>query len=236
MGMLDAEEIAEEKQKEAEIEEELSKIIYVKNLNFDTKEPALQNLFEKAQVGTIRSVKIVKSNGNSQGYGFVEFSESDAAMKCLKKLQNSLLDGHSIQLSVSKQEKAELKKKGRKDKTEDIPISTKIVIRNLAFECTKKDVRELLKAYGEVKAIRLPKKMNGQHRYQPIDCCPLYSDYSNSFIIEVLRSPSFRAQKKQRTHSLHSKTHICTAESQLSNGLKQNETNKQTAYLSVTQL
>jgi multiple RNA-binding domain-containing protein 1 len=35
------------------------------------------------------------------------------------------------------------------------------VIRNLAFETNKKELRELVKNYGEVKSVRLPKKMNG---------------------------------------------------------------------------
>ncbi|KAL4447005.1 hypothetical protein ABPG74_014977 [Tetrahymena malaccensis] len=164
LGMIDVEQAEEEKEKEIEIEDELSKILYIKNLNFNTTESTLQSLFEKAKVGTIRSVKIVKNKGQSQGYGFIEFSDHEAVVKSIKKLQNSLLDGHSIQLSVSKKEKNDQKKKERKQKQSDIPISTKLVIRNLAFECTKKEVRDLLKVYGEVKSVRLPKKMNGQHR------------------------------------------------------------------------
>ncbi|KAL4495586.1 hypothetical protein ABPG72_014055 [Tetrahymena utriculariae] len=164
LGMIDVEQAEEEKEKEIIIEDELSKILYIKNLSFNTTEATLQGLFEKAKVGTIRSVKIVKSKGQSQGYGFIEFSDHEAVIKSIKKLQNSLLDGHAIQLSVSKKEKNDPKKKQRKDKQVDIPISTKLVIRNLAFECTKKEVRDLLKVYGEVKSVRLPKKMNGQHR------------------------------------------------------------------------
>lgn len=48
IGMMDIEEVQEKKQKEMEIEEELSKILYIKNLSFDTTEAALRNLFEKA--------------------------------------------------------------------------------------------------------------------------------------------------------------------------------------------
>lgn len=38
----------------------LSKVLYVKNLNFDTTEKQLREHFDKANVGEIRSVKIVK--------------------------------------------------------------------------------------------------------------------------------------------------------------------------------
>ena len=37
-------------------------------------------------------------------------------------------------------------------------------MRNLAFQATKQEVRELFKHFGSIKVIRLPKKMNGQHR------------------------------------------------------------------------
>lgn len=59
--MLNEEEQAEEKEKQIEIEEELSKIIYIKNLSFTSTDASLQKLFESAKIGTIRSVRIVKS-------------------------------------------------------------------------------------------------------------------------------------------------------------------------------
>jgi len=43
-------------------------------------------------------------------------------------------------------------------------LSTKLVVRNLAFQATKNDVRELFKHFGSIKNIRLPKKMDGKHR------------------------------------------------------------------------
>lgn len=51
----------------------------------------------------MKSVKIIKDrNGNPLGYGFVEFSTKEAVLKAIKIYQNSLLDGHTLQLSVSK--------------------------------------------------------------------------------------------------------------------------------------
>ena len=38
--------------------------------------------------------------------------------------------------------------------------SNKILIKNLAFEATANDVRELFKQYGALKKVRLPKKVN----------------------------------------------------------------------------
>lgn len=41
---------------------------------------------------------------------------------------------------------------------------TKLMVRNLAFEATSKDVRRLMEAFGHVKTCRLPKKFDGTTR------------------------------------------------------------------------
>jgi multiple RNA-binding domain-containing protein 1 len=38
------------------------------------------------------------------------------------------------------------------------------VVRNVPFEATRKELRELLSAFGELTSIRLPKKFDGKHR------------------------------------------------------------------------
>ena len=42
--------------------------------------------------------------------------------------------------------------------------SSKLMIRNVAFQATKNDITELFKQFGSLKKVRLPKKMNGEHR------------------------------------------------------------------------
>ena len=41
---------------------------------------------------------------------------------------------------------------------------TKLLVKNLAFEATAKDVRGLLEAFGHVKTCRLPQKFDGSKR------------------------------------------------------------------------
>jgi len=38
--------------------------------------------------------------------------------------------------------------------------SNKLMVKNLAFEATAQDVRELFKQFGAIKKVRLPKKIN----------------------------------------------------------------------------
>lgn len=42
--------------------------------------------------------------------------------------------------------------------------NSKLMIRNIAFQATKNDIKELFKEFGSLKKVRLPKKMDGQHR------------------------------------------------------------------------
>lgn len=42
--------------------------------------------------------------------------------------------------------------------------SNKLVIRNVPFEATLPELKKLIKQYGEVKKMRLPKKLDGSHR------------------------------------------------------------------------
>ena len=41
---------------------------------------------------------------------------------------------------------------------------TKLVVRNVAFEATRKDLMALFTPFGQIKSCRLPKKMDGNHR------------------------------------------------------------------------
>ena len=167
VDILKTEEEIKIKEELLEIPEEKNagdKILYIKNLNFVTTEENLLQLFkEKFKENEIVSVKIIRKNQLSQGYGFVEFKSNELALKALKLLQNSLLDDHSLQLSVSKKNPKE-KAKNLKRKREDLEPNNKIVVRNIAFEATKEDIKELFKTFGEIKMVRLPKKMNQQHR------------------------------------------------------------------------
>jgi len=164
--------LIEEKQKEInqeleEIQDAKSRTLFVKNLNFDTTEETIKKVFEKEKLGKF-TIKIVKKpNKLSSGYGFVEFELLENAQKALKKLQHKIIDGHAIQLSISNPVKEEPKKKATNKRSLnklDAEATPKIIVRNVAFEATVKEIRDLFKTFGEVKTVRMPKKINGQHR------------------------------------------------------------------------
>ena len=164
--------LVQDKQRKAneemeEMQEAKSRTLFVKNLNFETTEETIKEAFEKERLGKF-TIKIVKKpNKLSSGYGFIEFELAENAMKALKKLQHKIIDGHAIQLSISNPVKEEPKPKNKNKRALsklDAEATPKIMVRNVAFEATPKEIRELFKTFGEVKSVRMPKKINGQHR------------------------------------------------------------------------
>ncbi|KAI8388663.1 uncharacterized protein BYT42DRAFT_560822, partial [Radiomyces spectabilis] len=149
----------------AKEDEDLSDVstLFVKNLNFASTPEDLRRVF--ASLEGYRSSRInVKPDPKhpgktlSMGFGFVEFSTKDNAEKALKAMQGYMLDGHALELKFS-HHKSDTGKAGAQ-KAE----GTKLVVRNVPFEATSKDLRELFGTYGQLKSLRLPKKFNGGHR------------------------------------------------------------------------
>nr|CAD1827624.1 unnamed protein product [Ananas comosus var. bracteatus] len=141
-----------------------SRSIYVKNLNFKTLDESLKLHFtNNMKNGTIKSVKVKKhlKNGKfvSMGFGFIEFDSVETATSVCKDLQGTVLDGHalSLQLCHGKRD-GQVSKKGENDRS-----STKLIVRNVAFEATEKDLRQLFGPFGQIKSLRLPMKFRS-HR------------------------------------------------------------------------
>ena len=130
--------------------------LYVKNLNFDTKEEALKRAM--AQGGKVKAVTILtKPNPKagagarlSMGYGFVEFASSKEAATALAKLQGAELDGHKLQIKMSSRvaagasggdDQAMVKVAGKRGAGKGDETNTRLVVRNVPFEATRKELR-----------------------------------------------------------------------------------------------
>ncbi|MED6175286.1 hypothetical protein PIB30_076976 [Stylosanthes scabra] len=93
------------------------------------------------------------------GFGFIEFDSLETATNICKDLQGTVLDGHALILQLCHAKNGgQLEKKVEKDKS-----STKLLIKNVAFEATEKDLRQLFSPFGQIKSLRLPMKF-GNHR------------------------------------------------------------------------
>ncbi|CAO3674246.1 unnamed protein product [Rhizopus stolonifer] len=137
--------------------------VFVKNISFATTVDSLRNAFKG--ITGYRSSRInvkpdPKNPGKTQsmGYGFVEFDSKANAEKATKAMQGYMLDDYALQLKLSHHKGAA---SGKKSKT---PDTTKLIVRNVPFEATDKDLRELFGTYGQLKSLRMPKKFTGGHR------------------------------------------------------------------------
>jgi RNA recognition motif-containing protein len=84
----------------------MSKKIYVGNMNYNTTETQLQDLF--AQHGTVVSVNIVRDRytNRPKGFAFVEMEEADAAQAAITALNNKEVDGRELRVSEAQAKKS----------------------------------------------------------------------------------------------------------------------------------
>ena len=76
-----------------------------------------------------------------------------------------MLDGHKLALQLSMRKGvATSSARAAGGKRDANSKSTKIVVRNVAFEATGKEIRALFQPFGQIKSVRLPKKFNNSHR------------------------------------------------------------------------
>lgn len=138
--------------------------VFVKNLNFETTSQALTNAFKALDGFAVAQVKVKpnpKKPGStlSMGFGFVEFKTKEAANVAIAAMDGYVLDGHKLQLKLSHRgnesgsSAASAKKPSKK-------TSSKILIKNIPFEATKKDIQQLFGTFGQLRSVRLPKKFN----------------------------------------------------------------------------
>ncbi len=147
-----------------------SSTLFVSNLNFATTTERLRELFEPLDGFLSAKVKHKpdpKKAGQflSMGFGFVEFRTKEQAQAALTALDNHNLDGHKLLIRSSHKgiDAAEERKKA--DAAKKLAgKKTKIIIKNLPFEASRKDVRSLLGPYGQLRSVRVPKKFDTSTR------------------------------------------------------------------------
>lgn len=144
--------------------------LYVRNLNFVTSSQRLTEIFRpldgflSARVNTKPDPK-KPGQVLSMGFGFLEFKTKSQAEAALLSMNGFDLDGHKLVIKISHKGVDAAEERRRADQTKkDSDKKTKIIIKNLPFETTKKDVRGLFSAYGKLRSVRVPKKFDNTTR------------------------------------------------------------------------
>ncbi|KAK4166682.1 putative multiple RNA-binding domain-containing protein [Cladorrhinum sp. PSN259] len=144
--------------------------LFVRNLNFSTTTEGLTAAFKPLDGFASAQVKTrtdAKKPGQvlSMGFGFVAFKTKEQAQAAQKVMDGRVLDGHKLVVKTSHKGLDAAEERRREDLAKKAAAQrTKIVVKNLPFEASKKDVRTLFSTYGKLVSLRIPKKFNNSSR------------------------------------------------------------------------
>jgi multiple RNA-binding domain-containing protein 1 len=122
--------------------------LYVKNLSFATTLQRFEKMFQHlpsfsfARIQTKPDPKRSDGPRLSMGYGFVGFKDVEGAKRALKAMQGFVLDGHALHVKFAgrgAEEDQKDAKSSSKSKT------AKMIVKNVPFEASKKDIRDLFR-------------------------------------------------------------------------------------------
>ncbi|MCJ1479230.1 Multiple RNA-binding domain-containing protein 1 [Lambiella insularis] len=144
--------------------------LFVRNLNFSTTTEQLNEVFTPLDGFLSARVKTrteAKRPGQilSMGFGFLEFRSKAQAQAALAAMNGYKLHGHDLVLKASHKAIDAAEKRRKEDNAKKTAgRKTKIIVKNLPFEASKKDVRSLFSAYGQLRSARVPKKFDSSTR------------------------------------------------------------------------
>ncbi|KAI0370963.1 hypothetical protein BV20DRAFT_1071162 [Pilatotrama ljubarskyi] len=162
--------VAEAKDGEGEGEPPMSAgtTLFVKNLSFSTTTDKFAAVLRHLPDYVFARVQTKPDPARpgarlSIGYGFVGFRTVEGARRGLKSIDGMVLDGHKLVAKWAGRG-AEEGEGAKADKETIKARTTKMIVKNVPFEATKKDVRELFGAHAQLKSVRLPRKFDHRTR------------------------------------------------------------------------
>ena len=144
--------------------------LFVRNLNFSTTTERLREIFKPLDgflSGTVKTKPDPKKPGQllSMGFGFLEFRSKEHAQAALAAMGGYKLDGHELLIRASHKAIDAAEERRKEDHAKKMASKgTKIIIKNLPFEASKKDVQSLFGSYGQLRSVRVPKKFDSSTR------------------------------------------------------------------------
>jgi multiple RNA-binding domain-containing protein 1 len=140
--------------------------LFVKNLDFSTSNEKFLEVFRPLDgflTGRIKTKPDPKRPGQtlSMGFGFAEFKTKAQAQAALTAMNGYKLDQHELVIRASHKGKDAAEERRQQDTAKKVAARrTKIIIKNLPFQATKKDIRSLFGAYGQLRSVRVPQKFD----------------------------------------------------------------------------
>ncbi|KAI3340696.1 RNA recognition domain-containing protein [Ustulina deusta] len=142
--------------------------LFVKNLNFDTNTNALADAFQHLEgfkSALVKTKKDIKRPGQtlSMGFGFISFENSDMAAAAAKVMDGHVLMGHKLQIRASHRGLDAAEERKKKEEIAKKATCT-LIVKNLPFQASKREIKALFSAYSQIKSVRMPKKFNHSGR------------------------------------------------------------------------
>ncbi|CAO2577836.1 Polyadenylate-binding protein 1-like [Lemmus lemmus] len=133
--------------------------IYVKNLHVDMDEQGLQDLF--SQFGNMQSVKVMRdNNGQSRGFGFVNFEKHEEAQKAVDHMNGKDVSGQQLYVGRAQkraERQSELKRRFEQMKQErqNRYQGVNLYVKNLDDSINDERLKEVFSAYGVITSAKV---------------------------------------------------------------------------------
>ncbi|XP_017697610.2 polyadenylate-binding protein 2-like [Phoenix dactylifera] len=130
--------------------------VFIKNLDHTIDNKSLHDIF--VSFGAILSCKVATDfNGQSKGYGFVQFEHEDAARKAIGQLNGMLINEKQVYVGffIRRQER---------EPANGSPKFFNVYVKNLPEKYTDDDLKSEFEASGEITSAVVVKDENGNSR------------------------------------------------------------------------
>ncbi|XP_015894635.3 polyadenylate-binding protein 6 [Ziziphus jujuba] len=130
-------------------------ILFVKNLDPSITSGQLRYMF--CNYGTVLSCKVAEENGNSKGFGFVQFKSEESALAARNALHDTLVMGKKIYVS-------KFVRKSKRIVAHEEPSFTNLYVKNLPEDVSEDFLRDKFSRFGKISSIVIMKNDQGKSR------------------------------------------------------------------------
>ncbi|KAL6984242.1 hypothetical protein U1Q18_017621 [Sarracenia purpurea var. burkii] len=130
--------------------------VFIKNLDSSIDNRALHDIF--SAFGTVLSCKVaINANGQSKGYGFVQFDQEEAAQNAIKRLNGMLINDKQVYvgLFVRHQERNQANGSSK---------FTNVYVKNLSETTSDEDLMNFFGKYGPITSATVMRDANGNSK------------------------------------------------------------------------
>ncbi|KAF5208442.1 Polyadenylate-binding protein [Thalictrum thalictroides] len=122
--------------------------LFIKNLDPSIDNKKLYDMF--AVFGTVRSCKVeTYSNGQSKGYGYVQFEKEEASEMAIRQLNGKMMDNKTLYVAphVRKHERGSLRNRNQANGSQKF---TNVYVKNFSETTTDEDLKKVFGSYGSI--------------------------------------------------------------------------------------